>query len=93
MVEVPHTRCQLFCLQWLAVALPTTTGTSAHHCLQELSKSFESTLEALVKKNNREIEKSESTFAQEMRQELRRKRQMQVPQHSTTTSQRSTTTS
>ena len=59
------------------MALPTTTGPPAHHCLQELSKSFESTLEALVKKNNREIEKSESTFAQEMRQELRRKKQIQ----------------
>lgn len=48
---------------------------------QELTKSFESTLDAMSKKNHREIEKLESTFAQEMKQELKRIKQMQVAWH------------
>ena len=37
----------------------------------------------MAKKNHREIEKLESTFAQEMRQELKRVKQLQVLHHLT----------
>ena len=45
---------------------------------QELTKSYETTLEAMTKKNRREVERLESTFALDMKQELKRIKQMQV---------------